>query len=178
MSEDLGELVKQYQKRSEPVYYIIAFCGGVLLSWIIPIIIDNVVGGVGLFFLIIPGLDFVFLIFLIILYNILKDTAKIKLKKRLDQELIAWKMQAVEDTIKSIETAAPVPLMNIETYSHDILYQKLSTEYPSINLQKLKILFPNTIYILQLVLEQKPFLGTYHQVEQQFVKNLVNQTKY
>lgn len=175
MSEDLGVLVKQYQRRSQSGYYVLAFFGIAILIWVIFIIISNFVVGAGFLFFIAPGVDFVLLIFLIILYNILKDTAKGQLKRRLDQELVAWKMQAVEDSIRSIETAAPVPLINVETYAHNILYHKFATEYPGLDLQKLRVVYPNTIFIMQQLLTQKPFLGTYYQVEQQFVKKFGSQ---
>ena len=40
-----------------------------------------------------------------------------------------------------------------------------------------KSLTQDIIYILQQLLNQKPYLGTYYQVEQYFVKNLMNPTK-
>lgn len=110
-------------------------------------------------------------IFLFILYTIIKEIAKSRLRRCLDQVLIEWKQKAIEDTIKTIESVAPVPILNIESYSHNILNQWLTQTYPSINLQKLNIFFPDTVFILQQLLAQKPFLGTYYQVEQQFVKS-------
>lgn len=174
MSEDLGVLIKRYTRRSNAGIYTLACFGGAILTWIIFLIIVNFVPGTGLLILIVPGVDFVILIANIIVYNVLKDTSKAQLRRCLDTELIVWKMQAVEDSINSIQTAAPVPLINIETYAHNILFHKFATEYPRLNLQKLGILFPNTVYILQQLLAQKPFLGTYYQVEQQFVKNFTD----
>lgn len=118
-----------------------------------------------------PPVTVGYAIFLFILYTIIKEIAKSQLLRCLDQVLIEWKQKAIEDTIKTIESAAPVPILNIESYSHNILNQWLAQTYPSINLQKLNIFFPDTVFILQQLLAQKPFLGTYHQVEQQFVKS-------
>ena len=83
-----------------------------------------------------------------------------------------WKMKAVENTILSIETTTPVPLVNIETYAHNILKERLSEEFPNIKLEQLGIVFPVTVYIIQRILEQDPTLGTYYNVEQFFVKNI------
>ncbi len=164
MSENLGKLVKQYKNRSQKGYYVLAFIGGFILIWILGFTFTNPIDGSRIILVIVGGPISIVapILILVLIYTILDETAKSRLKRCLDQVLIEWKMKAVEDTIKTIETVAPVPLIHIETYSHNILYQWLATSYPSLNLQKLRIGFPNTVFILQQLLSQKPFLGTYY----------------
>lgn len=172
MSEELGELVKQYKTRSQGVFYLLAFIGGFFVIWI-PILTVTDPTDMNRFFAVLfigPPVTVGYAILLIAIYNLVKDPIKRKLRISLNQVLIEWKQKAIENTIETIESAAPVPIINIESYSHNILNQWLAQTYPSINLQKLNIVFPDTIFILQQLLAQKPFLGTYHQVEQQFVR--------
>ncbi|MHA1125454.1 MAG: hypothetical protein ACTSO7_09890 [Candidatus Heimdallarchaeota archaeon] len=174
MSDDLLQANERYQKRlSEGFFYILAFFAVNILAWVLMFSLTSAEDLSRFTTIVFAGpLVFVFsLAFLAVVYTLRRDSAKSKLKGCLDQELIYWKMEAIELAINDIETEAPIPLEKIELYSHNLLDEKLSAEYSSLNLYKLKIVFPETITILQNLLYEKPFLGTYHPVEQQFTKN-------
>lgn len=175
MSEELGELVRKFKNRSLNIYYVLVFVVGFLGIWI-PIFAVDTYLSVFLFIGLPVTVGYAFL--LLIIYTMIREPVKKKLITLFSQVIIQWKIQAIEDTIKSIESTAPVPITNIETYSHDILNQRLRTEYPSLSLNKLGIAYPNTIDTLQKLLVQQPFLGTYYSVEQQFVKSFTDSSKH
>ena len=180
MSEDLGVLVKQYKNRQLQVtFYVLAFLVSVPVIILVRnrLLTDLVTDGIFLTFFTGPIAIVITLSFLILIYSVRIDSTKTRLRNGINELLIIWKLQAVEDTIKSIETEVPVPLEKIETYSHTIIHKKFNLEFPSLNLHTLQIIIPDTVQTIQELLSAQPFLGTYHQVEQQFVKNFENESK-
>jgi hypothetical protein len=121
-----------------------------------------------------PIVFIVSLVFLMVVYKERRRSAKTKFTLAFNLELHFWKLEAVEIAISDIETEAPIPLEKIELYSHNHLNQKFSVEFSSLNINNFNIVFPETITIIQELLDEKPLLGTYHPVEQQFIKNFAN----
>lgn len=182
MTENLWEIVDIYQRRlKQQSYYIIAFGATNILMLAVFFTLTNTIYKditvPGYLLITVPEVFIGSLVVLYITYTERRSKAKIRVSIGLNEVLFEWKMQAIEETIIGIESTDPVPLEKIESYSHAILLEKINQEFPSLNLRKLQIIFPDTVQTIQKLLSAQPFLGTYYQVEQQFVKNFIGESK-
>ena len=182
MTENLWEIVDIYQRTSkQKIYYILAFGATNILMLVVFFTIANTIYkdvNVPIYLLFtVPAVFIGSLVVLYITYTERRSKARIRVRICLNEVLFEWKLQAIEETIIGIEVTEPVPLEKIESYSHTILHEKINQEFPSLNLQKLRIIFPDTVQTIQKLLSTQPFLGTYHQVEQQFVKSFEDELK-
>ncbi len=174
MPEDLNLLAKRYKTLSREIYFYLTLIVGYIIIMTLTFSLANPADSNFLFVMLLSllGSFIAYAILLLILFSVLRNSAKSKFVGRLKEELVVWKMKAVESTILSIETTTPVPLVNIEIYANNILNERLTNAFSKIELDQLGIFYPDTVYIIQQVLEQNPSLGKYYNVEQFFVKNI------
>ena len=142
------------------------------------ILINTVIDtGIGYMLILPPAVFVVSLLVLLITYIERRDRARRQVIYTIDEMIFDWKLQAIEQTIANIHSIDPVTLEKIQSYADSLLNEKFVTEYPSLNLFKLRIVYPDTQQILLKLLDQQPFLGTYYQVEQHFVKHFEDEKK-
>ncbi len=166
--DDVEQLMVRYENRKGQIWiYVILIIIGVIAS-----IVIFIVGGYKGYLIGIAVLT-VSLVVNPILYIFLKSTAKDDLKEAVNQQGDFWKYEAVEEAIIHIETNTPIPLEKINAFANDQLIQNVKTRYPSLEIERISMLIPSdTVYVIQDLISKNPSLGTYHQVEQFFVKNI------
>ena len=180
MSEDMMQLVDQYKRRGkQAIFYFIAFF---VVNILTLVLVVNLTSAEDLsrfitMLTVCPAVCIFSLLFLFVVYRARKDSTKTTLTRRINQELIGWKREAIESAIKEIMSEEFIPLERIETYSHKLLDEKLAYELHQFNLYKFNIVYPDTIQTLYQLLDLKPYLGTYYPVEQQFKKTFDNEKK-
>ncbi len=182
MSEELQEIVTTYQKRlKQGIYFIIAFLGTNFLMVVLFFVLANVVyetvidfGGLLVLF---PAVFIGSLLVLSVTYIQRRDSAKRRVNSAFNEVMVEWTMQAIEETIVNIHSIDPVSLEKIEFYTQSIIKEKFASEFPKLILSKLYIVYPNIQQTLLQLLNHQPFLGTYYQVEQHFIKHFEEDKK-
>lgn len=175
-SLELEKLLERYKRiKFMIVYFFIAGIIGFIVDQVLIWHFQLPEGFTGLNYPFVIGslLFIAYLVVLLVLYALIRNTLRSRLMKNLEPYVIDWRMQAIKDTIDNIQSEAPVPIEKIDSFVDTIYRNKIS----SLKLLGLRFYHPETEKLLQDLLYNESYLGTYYPVEQQFVKNIVNKLK-
>jgi len=171
MSDEIGRLSRRYRNRKRQlIFYILGFIAG----FVILILIGNnyqIEHFVLISILVLCG----FVVFLVLLFNILMYITGYRLDNSVSNKLNDWQYEMVEESINQIKTSTPVSIERIATVATELLFDSLKRKYPELNLLKISINPQDTIKILYQILAKKPSLGVYYQVENIFVKQIIKE---